>query len=305
MNLRARKNAVCLFAIPGLLLVAVPASAIDALQSFASARLVENRQHDGDSFYVDVGDRQILVRLYFVDCPEATTSATSDAARVREQARYFGLPDATRVVHFGKEAGKFVSQVLAKPFTLHTAFATSPGRSTERRVYGFITTADGGDLATLLVQNGYARTYGIGRETPQGVSRDEMIGRLRDLEVAAMMKHAGIWAESDPDRIAELRTSQRHETQELEDLQKRTTAAETPAGPIDLNAATLEQLQSVKGIGPTLAARIVAARPFKSVDELMKVKGVGDKRLEQFRPYFVVREEKPKAEDEKKEYAPK
>jgi len=305
MNLRARKYAICLFAIPALLFVAAPASAVDALQAFASARLVENQQHDGDSFYVVADDQQILVRLYFVDCPEATTSATSDAARVREQARYFGLPDATRVVHFGKEAGKFVSQVLAKPFTLHTAFAASPGRSTARRVYGFITTADGNDLATLLVQNGYARTYGIGRETPQGVSRDEMVGRLHDLEVAAMMKRTGIWAESDPDRIAELRASQRHEAQELKDLQKRTTAAETPAGPIDLNAATLDQLQTVKGIGPTLAARIVAARPFKSVDELMKVKGVGDKRLEQFRPHFFVLEDKPKAEDEKKEGAPK
>ena len=59
----------------------------------------------------------------------------------------------------------------------------------------------------------------------------------------------------------------------------------------------------MKGIGPTLAARIVAARPFKSVDELIKVSGVGDTRLEKFRPYFVVREEKPKAEDEKKDGA--
>lgn len=290
--LNARKGIPSLLAISWLLFFTAFNSSADELQSFSSARLVEDRPHDGDSFHLDVGDRQIHLRLYFVDCPEASTSATSDAHRVREQARYFGLPDATRVVRFGKEAGKFVDQVLAKPFTLHTAFATSPGRSTERRIYGFITTADGDDLATLLVQHGYARTYGIGRETPQKVSRDEMVGRLRDLEVAAMLKRTGIWAESDPDRIVELRASQRHEDQELKDLQKRTAAAETPAGPVDLNTATLEQLQSVKGIGPTLAARIVAARPFQSVDDLKKIKGVGSNKFEQFRSHFVVWEEK-------------
>ncbi len=267
---------------------------------------MENQPHDGDSFYVDTGDKQILVRLYFVDCPETSMAATSDARRVREQARYFGLPDATRVIHFGREARKFLEQALAKPFTLHTAFANALGRSTERRVYGFVTTADGNDLATLLVQHGYARTYGTGRATPQKVSRDEMAGRLRDLEIAAVLKRAGIWAESDPDRIAELRGSQRHEEQELKELQERTTAAETPAGPIDLNNATLEQLQAVKGIGRVLAARIVAARPFRSVDDLKKVKGIGRKKLEQFRPHFVVCEENnPKTGGPMQKGAPK
>lgn len=267
---------------------------------------MENQPHDGDSFYVDTADKQIHVRLYFADGPETSMAATSDAQHVREQARYFGLPDATRVIHFGREAQKFLAQALAKPFTLHTAFATAPGRSTGGRVYGFVTTADGNDLATLLVQHGYARTYGIGRETPQKVSRDEMAGRLRDLEVAAMLKRAGIWAESDPDRVAELRGSQRHEEQELKEFQKRTTAAETPAGPIDLNTATLEQLQTVKGIGPALAARIVAARPFKSLDDMKNVRGIGRKKLEQFRPHFVVGEENnPKTGGQMQKGAPK
>jgi competence protein ComEA len=287
----ARKVIRCLSAIPCLLGFAALTSSADDLQSFFSARLAQNQPHDGDSFYVDVGDQQILVRLYFVDCPEISTGTTSDAERVQEQARYFGLSDATRVIHFGKEAGKFVAEALAKPFTLHTAFATAPGRSTQRRVYGFITTADGNDLSTLLVQHGYARTYGTGRATPQGVSREEMFGRLRDLEVAAVLKRAGIWAESDSERIAELRASQRHENQELKQLQERVAAAQTPAGPIDLNTATREQLQSVKGIGPVLAGRIIATRPFKSIEDLKKVAGIGRKRFEQLRPHFVVREE--------------
>ena len=63
-------------------------------------------------------------------------------------------------------------------------------------------------MASLLVKNGFGRTRGIGRKTPDGVSRNEMIERLRDLEISAMLKRVGIWSESNSDRIAELRAKQ-------------------------------------------------------------------------------------------------
>ena len=81
------------------------------------------------------------------------------------------------------------------------------GRSASGRIYAFVTTADGDDLARLLVQHGLARAYGMGRQTPDGTSREEQIQRLRDLEVAAAMKKLGIWAESNPDKIVELRAT--------------------------------------------------------------------------------------------------
>jgi competence protein ComEA len=56
-----------------------------------------------------------------------------------------------------------------------------------------------------------------------------------------------------------------------------------PAQPISLSTATVEQLDTLDGIGPTLAARIVQYRDahggFKSVDELRQVSGIGDKRF--------------------------
>lgn len=210
-----------LFVTAVLMFIAVlPSSAAD-LQMFSNARLINDPANDGDSFLVEANGKSFHVRLYFVDCAETLIAFKSDAQRMREQTRYFGLSDATRTIHFGNEAKAFVEHVLIKPFTIYTAFASGLGRSSKGRIYAFVTTADGSDLGSLLVKNGLARTHGIGRETPDGVSRAEMMERLRDLEMSAMLKRVGIWSESDPDRIAELRAKQRSEEQELKELQSQ------------------------------------------------------------------------------------
>lgn len=56
------------------------------------------------------------------------------------------------------------------------------------------------------------------------------------------------------------------------------------AQPVDVNAASVDELASLPGIGPTIAARIVAGRPYASIDELLDVEGIGPKRLEAIRP---------------------
>lgn len=48
---------------------------------------------------------------------------------------------------------------------------------------------------------------------------------------------------------------------------------------IDINTATLAQLDELSGIGPAYAQNIINARPFSSVDELVRVKGIGEKTL--------------------------
>lgn len=61
---------------------------------------------------------------------------------------------------------------------------------------------------------------------------------------------------------------------------------------VDINTADAATLEQVKGIGPTRAAAIVKYRgengPFKSVDELVKVPGIGEKSVEQLRDQLSV-----------------
>src|SRR5271170_2517920 len=64
-----------------------------------------------------------------------------------------------------------------------------------------------------------------------------------------------------------------------------------PLQPINLNAATSEELQQVPGIGPATADKILQMRKsygaFKSVDDLLAIRGIGKKRLEKMRKYLV------------------
>ena len=64
-----------------------------------------------------------------------------------------------------------------------------------------------------------------------------------------------------------------------------------PAKPVNLNTANSEELQQVPGIGPATADKILKMRrsygPFKSVDDLLAIRGIGPKRLEKMRKYLT------------------
>lgn len=253
------------------------------LQEFKWVKYVPDKSNDGDSFLVMMGEKEQRVRLYFVDCPEMTAGSETDARRVREQMRYFGLVSGKETRKFGVEATEFTRKALAKPFIMHTSFASALGRSAGGRIYAFITTSTGEDLARLLVMNGYARTLGVYRKTPGGVHHDEMKKQLEDLELGAAMKPVGIWTKTDTDRLAELRKKQRQEDEELKKIQ----GAEAD-GKININEANKRKLQEVKGIGEKKAQGIIDGRPYDSVDELVKVKGISETMLEEMRSRFYV-----------------
>ena len=75
------------------------------------------------------------------------------------------------------------------------------------------------------------------------------------------------------------------------------SAAENPVAKVSieiihLNQATAEQLQTLPGVGPALSERIVSYRnehgPFRSVDQLAEVNGVGQAKLAKLRSQLTV-----------------
>jgi competence protein ComEA len=68
--------------------------------------------------------------------------------------------------------------------------------------------------------------------------------------------------------------------------------APTPSAPLDLNTATEVQLEALPGIGPSLAQAIIQEREheggFHTVDDLRRVRGIGDVRFAQLRPLVSV-----------------
>jgi competence protein ComEA len=243
------------------------------LQKFENCRLAEADWADGDSFPAKLPDgKEIVLRLYYVDCNEVSAATETDQRRVRDQSSYFGIDDHQVTLEFGRRAADEVKKLLSNPFTVQTAFASAPGRSAKPRTYGFVTLSDGRDLGEVLVGEGLARSYGVRRNTPDGLNTDAAEAKMDDLELGAAIARRGIWAKTDPQRLISLREDRRAEERELQE------AFGTTAGqPLDPNTATVDEIMLLPGVGEVLAERIVEGRPYKTIDDLRRVPGVGDK----------------------------
>jgi endonuclease YncB( thermonuclease family) len=275
-----------------LLLLAVPVLAED-LQAVHGARLIPTDWADGDSFLVRFpGGEERTVRLYGADCLEWHVTDGTDARRLRAQRRYFGISDhggspVTSIDlarSLGAEAARAVRELLAAPFTVHTAFADGGGDGRYKRIYAFITTADGQDLAAALVSRGLARAFGVYRSSPDGQSRDDYRDALKDAELVAARRGRSIWAYTDWDAVAAQRSQQRREDAET----RIATGTAPPTRALDLNSAARDQLMRIPGIGEHYANAIIENRPYRAVDELLRVNGIGPKRLERLRKWVKI-----------------
>lgn len=262
------------------------------LQTFRDCQLVEAPWADGDSFPVRFADGAVhTVRLYGADCLEAHINDSTDARRLRAQRRYFGISDygasprasIELAKSLGAAATTEVQHLLEKPFTVHTAFADGRGSAQYQRVYAFVETADGTDLATLLVRRGLARAFGLYRSTPDGLHRKEYEERLKDAELVAARGGLGAWAHTNWEELPDERQAERREEAEDAIAMGRTL----PTEPLSINRASAEELARIPGIGDVLAQRIIAARPFETTEELKRVAGIGPTTLREILEFVI------------------
>ena len=276
--------------------VALPLAAAE-LVKIENVTLMEADLNDGDSFKVYAEDRELHLRLYYVDCPETTFNGKSGLYRIREQQYHFGLEDPHDVVRFGKQATEYVKQLLSHPFTVYTSYAQAPGRSASGRFYAFIETQDGSDLAALLIERGLARIHGSTRPGPDGAPSDEVLEQLHSLRTIALLNRAGIWQSTKPQTLAEMHQRQREADRELNEFRHKVTNVRSRNDqPLDLNKASKAELQANPRHCPVTAVKIIEGKPYESVDDLLKIDGIGPKSVEAITPYVTVKSVQIKSE---------
>jgi endonuclease YncB( thermonuclease family)/predicted flap endonuclease-1-like 5' DNA nuclease len=310
------RHGITVFAVALLWISAVDLSAREGTKDWVvleNCRLITNPANDGDSFHVSVGPNEYLFRLYFVDAPETDEMTPR---RLIDQAKYFAIT-VPQAIEVGRAAKEFTRQKLSGRFTVFTHMSDAMGQSRLERFYAFVQTSEG-DLGEQLVRNGLARNYGF-KAVPPGLKNSRLeTQKLQQFEDEARREKIGGWGVSAgrlnaraPSPIAfsifvsEQRqprvTRPAHSTVPVSAMpmpgtpiaannparsSKSHAKAKTPLGRIDINTATEKELKSVPGIGAVIAARIIAARPFRSADDLKKVNGIGDKNYARMRPYF-------------------
>lgn len=143
--------------------------------------------------------------------------------------------------------------------------------------------------ATSSAQPATAVVHVAGAVVRSGLVRVPVDARVADALAAA----GGVVADADPDALnlaarvvdgARIYVPRRGEVVSVSAGAGAQVSADQP---IDVNAADAAALDSLPGIGPSLARAIVAFRdahgPFRSVDSLLDVPGIGTAKLEQFR----------------------
>jgi endonuclease YncB( thermonuclease family) len=278
-----------------------------------NCRLIPNPANDGDSFHVSAGANEYVFRLYLVDAPETDEMKP---VRLPEQAKYFGI-SVPQAIEVGQAAKEFTRQKLSEPFTVFTHMSDAMGHSRIERFYAYVQTKDG-DLGQQLIRNGLARIYGFKAAPPGLKSSGVELEKLQQFENQARQEKIGAWgitvgrlnvravnlsllSHFTPDQNYRGRVPPA--VSHAKGFPTPTPGAsipptstpkpnqphakeKTPLGKIDINTATEKELTTVPGIGHVMAARIIAARPFRSADDLRRVSGIGDKKFAQIRPYF-------------------
>jgi len=254
-----------------LIFLAVAFNVKGEWEHLEGCELLDSPLNDGDSFMVMHELKVYLFRLYYVDCPEVSGL---NSPRVTEQGEYFGI-SKNSAIKVGLKASKFTKDFLGDSFSIYTRWKKAWGQH-ER--YAAIIVKDKKNLADVLVEKGMARIHGFKPAKDdlwRGMTPDDQDAAFKRLEVRAQTERIGAWRGN----------------QTLSRLPIR-APVQAPIIPtrnqINLNLATKEELTDLPGIGPTLADRIIAGRPWRNLNDIKSVSGIGNKTFQTLQPKITV-----------------
>lgn len=125
-----------------------------------------------------------------------------------------------------------------------------------------------------------------------GVYEIEAEARVDDLINLAggLTKEANTaWVEKNLNRAEVLSDGQKVYLPTVGETEAQAAVAGTSvSSKVNLNTASQAELESLPGIGPTYAERIIAARPFRSVEQLLSVSGIGAKKYTRLKELVTV-----------------
>ncbi len=144
-------------------------------------------------------------------------------------------------------------------------------------------------LLVLLLAAGLGFAVGHWRR-----AHPDLVERLEQFDVGPVPERPPARAAHPPEtaggraRRAGERTSPGSDARPRGPAARPRSAVDADPRPVDLNHAATDELVRLPGVGPALAARIIAVReargPFDTVDDLRRVRGFGPAKIERLRP---------------------